>query len=146
MSAKCLTAVAHGRQAGKRKSCGGALTVSTSAKDTATTPRLLKKAYCCGQSWPLYRKPRCNDSLPPLEHEQAQHEQTRSRLDDIYTILERLRNHPLGYDDSLVRRLLDCVIVDAKEQITVSLAGGLRVEQRLGRDKSSQKQGVRPFF
>lgn len=79
----------------------------------------------------MEEKAALQQQLIAMEREQVRHEQTRSRLDDIYTILDGLRNHPLEYDDSLVRQLLDCVIVDSKEQITVIFAGGLRVMQQL---------------
>lgn len=79
----------------------------------------------------MEEKAALQQQLIAMEREQVRHEQTRSRLDDIYTILDGLRNHPLEYDDSLIHQLLDCVIVDSKEQITVIFAGGLRVMQQL---------------
>ena len=58
-------------------------------------------------------------------------ESTKSRLDEIFAILDGLQNHPMEYDDRLVRQMLECVVVESKEQIKVVFAGGLGVMQRL---------------
>ena len=62
---------------------------------------------------------------------QQQRENTKSRLDDICTILDGLKNHPMKYDDQLVRQLLECVVVESKEKIKVIFSGGVEVEQEL---------------
>lgn len=55
----------------------------------------------------------------------------KSRLDEIYTILDGLKNHPLTYDDQIIRQILECVVVESKEKIKVVFVGGLEVEQRI---------------
>lgn len=62
---------------------------------------------------------------------QQEKENTKSRLDEIFTILEGLENHPMEYDDRLVRQVLECVVVESKESIKVIFAGGLEVEQTI---------------
>lgn len=47
-----------------------------------------------------------------------------SRLDEIYSVIDLLRNHPLTYDDQIVREILECVVVESKEQIKVVFKGG----------------------
>ena len=54
-------------------------------------------------------------------------ENAKSRLDEICTILEGLKNHPMTYDDQLVRQILECVVVESKEQIKVVFIGGMEV-------------------
>ena len=56
---------------------------------------------------------------------------TMSRLDEIYSVIELLRNYPLTYDDQIVREILECVVVECKEKIKVVFVGGLEVEQEL---------------
>ena len=51
--------------------------------------------------------------------------------DAIYTILDGIKNRPMEYDDRIVRQLLECVVVDSKEQITVIFKGGLKSVQPL---------------
>lgn len=51
-----------------------------------------------------------------------------SRLDEIYSTIDLLRNHPLTYDDQFVREILECVLVESKDRITVVFKGGVEVE------------------
>ena len=67
--------------------------------------------------------------LAQLDNAQRERENTESRLDEIFTILEGLANHPMEYDDRLVRQVLECVVVESKERIKVVFVGGLEVEQ-----------------
>lgn len=62
---------------------------------------------------------------------QQQRENTKSRLDDICTILDGLKNHPMEYDNQMVRQLLECVVVESKEKIKVIFSGGMEVEEEL---------------
>ena len=55
----------------------------------------------------------------------------KSRLDEIFKILDGLKNHPLTYDDQIIRQILECVVVESKERIKVIFEGGLEVEQEL---------------
>lgn len=54
-------------------------------------------------------------------------ENAKSRLDEIFTIIEALANHPISYDDQIVRQILESVIVESKEKIKVVFVGGLEV-------------------
>ena len=58
-------------------------------------------------------------------------ENAKSRLDEIFAILEALANHPISYDDQIVRQILESVIVESKEKIKVVFIGGLEVPQSL---------------
>ena len=66
--------------------------------------------------------------LARLDNAQQEKENAESRLDEIFTILDGLENHPMEYDDRLVRQALECVVVESKEKIKVIFAGGLEVE------------------
>lgn len=58
-----------------------------------------------------------------------QHRQnTATRLDSIFTILDGMKNHPLTYDDAVIRQILQCIIVESKEKIKVVFIGGMEVE------------------
>ena len=61
-----------------------------------------------------------------------QHRQnTASRLDNIFTILDGMKNHPLAYDDAVIRQILQCVIVEFKEKIKVVFIGGMEVKAKV---------------
>lgn len=53
---------------------------------------------------------------------------TMSRLDQIFTILDGMKNHPLTYDDQIIRQILQCVVVESKDKIKVVFLGGMEVE------------------
>ena len=69
--------------------------------------------------------------LAQYDNAQQEKENAESRLDEIFTILDGLENHPMEYDDRLVRQVLECVVVEPKEKIKVIFAGGLEVKQRI---------------
>lgn len=58
-------------------------------------------------------------------------ESAKSRLDEIYTILDGLQNHPMEYDDKLVRQIIECIVVESKEKIKVVFIGGTEIEMVL---------------
>ena len=58
-------------------------------------------------------------------------ESAKSRLDEIYVILDGLQNHPMEYDDKLVRQIIECVVVESKEKIKVVFIGGTEIEMTL---------------
>ena len=69
--------------------------------------------------------------LAQLDNAQQEKENAESRLDEIFTILDGLENHPMMYDDRLVRQVLECVVVESKDKLKVIFAGGLEVEQTI---------------
>lgn len=54
-----------------------------------------------------------------------------SRAEEIASILDALSEHPIEYDDRLVRQIIQCVTVVAKDTIKVTFLGGLEVEQTI---------------
>ena len=76
-------------------------------------------------------KSRLQQQLDNIATAEQQRENAESRLDDIYTILDGIKNRPMEYDDQIVRQLLECVVVDSKEQITVIFKGGVKVVQSI---------------
>ena len=69
--------------------------------------------------------------LAQYDNVQQEKENAESRLDEIFTILDGLENHPMEYDDRLVRQVLECVVVESKDKLKVIFAGGLEVEQTI---------------
>lgn len=65
---------------------------------------------------------------------QQKRELAKSRLEDIYTILDGIQNRPMEYDDQIVRQLIDCVVVLSKDEIKVVFTGGMETIEPLLRD------------
>ena len=68
------------------------------------------------------------NKLAQYSEEQERRKNTTSRLDEVFTVLEGMKNHPLTYDDQIVRQILQCVVVKSKQKIKVVFIGGLEVE------------------
>ena len=79
----------------------------------------------------MNEKSRLQQQLGSIADAEQRRENAKSRLDDIYTILDGIKNRPMEYDDQIVRQLLECIVVDSKEQITVIFKGGLKSVQPL---------------
>lgn len=79
----------------------------------------------------IMEKSELQKQLEQLQEIHQKRINTKHRLDDIYTILDGLKNRPMEYDDQMVRQILECVTVDSKEQITVIFIGGLKIKQSL---------------
>ena len=79
----------------------------------------------------MNEKHRLEQQLAHYEDTKQKRKNTKSRLDEIFTVVEGLKNHPLTYDDKIVRQILECVVVESKEKIKVVFIGGMEVEQEL---------------
>ena len=102
-----------------RKMLDRVSTETVEAFDEETATRLMNE------------KSRLQQQLDNIADAEQRRENTKSRLDDIYTILDGIKNHPMEYDDQIVRQLLECIVVDSKEQVTVIFKGGLKSVQPL---------------
>ena len=76
-------------------------------------------------------KSQLQQQLAGIAERKQKRESTKSRLDEIFTILDGLRNRPMDYDDRLVRQILECVVVESKEHIKVVFIGGLEITETL---------------
>ena len=76
-------------------------------------------------------KSKLQQQLGEIAEREQKRENTKSRLDDIFTILDGIRNRPIEYDDRLVRQIIECVVVESKERIKVVFKGGHEIMQEL---------------
>ena len=68
------------------------------------------------------------NKLAQYSAEKEHRKNITSRLDEIFTVLEGMKNHPLTYDDQIVRQILQCVVVESKQKIKVVFTGDHEVE------------------
>ena len=52
-------------------------------------------------------------------------------VDEIFQVIEGLRNHPLEFNNRLIRQIIDCIIVESKSKIKIVFTGGYEVEQEM---------------
>ena len=68
--------------------------------------------------------------LQEIKEAKERAEGVNSRLSDIYMVMDGLKNRPLVYSDEIVRKVLECIVVESKETIRLVFIGGLeRIEQ-----------------
>ena len=102
-----------------RKMLDRVSTETVEAFDEETATRLMNE------------KSRLQQKLDNIADAEQRRENAKSRLDDIDTIMDGIKNRPMEYDDQIVRQLLECIVVDSKEQVTVIFKGGLKSVQPL---------------
>lgn len=83
----------------------------------------------------LNEKTNLQQQLAQMADTKQKRENAKSRLDEIYTIIDGLKNRPLTYDDQIIRQILECVVVESKERIKVVFVGGLEIDQPLEKIK-----------
>ncbi len=76
-------------------------------------------------------KSKLQQQLAQIAERKQKRENTKSRLDEIFTILDGIKNRPMEYDDRLVRQIIECVVVENKERIKVVFVGGLEITETL---------------
>lgn len=79
----------------------------------------------------MNEKQKLGQQLEQFSNTEQKRESAKSRLDEIYTILDGMKNHPMEYDDQIIRQIIECVIVESKDTIKVVFVGGLEVIQQL---------------
>ena len=80
----------------------------------------------------MSEKTQLQNRLNQITESKQKRGNAKSRLDEIFTVLDGLENHPMTYDDQIVRQLIECVVVESKAQIKIIFIGGLETNQTLG--------------
>ena len=52
-----------------------------------------------------------------------------ARMNEVLGTLDVLKNHPIDYDDSITRKLIDCIKVQSKTELIIIFKGG--IEKRI---------------
>ena len=79
----------------------------------------------------MSEKNELQNKLEELYGNKARKEAVQSRLQDVYAIMDGLKNHQIVYNDEIVRQIIEVVIVESKEKIKIIFKGGLTVEENL---------------
>ena len=79
----------------------------------------------------MARKNELQRRITEINERKRNSENAKNRVEEIGNIMEVLKNHPLKYDDRLVRQIIDSVIIESKEKIRVVLKNGLEIDEAL---------------
>lgn len=76
----------------------------------------------------LYVQVSLERRLTEIKEREMHQEKLQERLDDIYVVLDGLKNRTLGYNDKLVRQVIESVVVESKEIIRIVFIGGAEMK------------------
>lgn len=64
------------------------------------------------------------DELVEIERQQSKQSITNNSLEEVKTIIDGLKNHPVEYNDQAVRQLISCIKVISADQIEIQFKDG----------------------
>jgi hypothetical protein len=67
-----------------------------------------------------------------LEEYDATHKAVESSItqtESVWQTIDALKNHPIGYDEVVIRNILDCVRVVSGEELEITVKGGSMVKR-----------------
>ena len=73
------------------------------------------------------------DELEAESNAQGKMELAASSMEEMSTIIQGLRNHPVEYDDQVVRQLIECIKVMSEDTIHIYFKDGTKIEAHLNR-------------
>lgn len=79
----------------------------------------------------LTEKNELKTKLENLQSHEKNKQQLTHRLDEIYAVIDSLKNHPLTYNDQFIREVLECVIVESQDKIKVIFKDGTNIDVSL---------------
>lgn len=79
----------------------------------------------------LAEKNKLQAELDRLAELRQKDKNKQSRIAEIMYLIDGLKNRTLVYDDSLIRQIIEAVIVESKEKIKVIFIGGYEIELEL---------------
>ena len=79
----------------------------------------------------LAEKNKLQAELDRLAEPNQKDKNKQSRIAEIMDLIDGLKNRTLVYDDSLIRQIIEAIIVESKEKIKVIFIGGYEIEQEV---------------
>ena len=79
----------------------------------------------------LTEKNELQERLAKCAKEQEKRESINSRINEISSIVDMLKNRPLTWDEELVRKIVECIVVESNKTIKVVLVGGTEIVETL---------------
>lgn len=73
------------------------------------------------------QKHKLQDKIAKYKICKLQNENLKFRIDEIYEVVDGLKNHPIEFDNSVIRQVIDCIKVVSKDKITIIFVGGYEV-------------------
>ena len=79
----------------------------------------------------MARKNELQRRMTEINERKRNSENAKNRVEETGNIMEVLKNHPLKYDDRLVRQIIDSVIIESKGKIRVKFLDGMTIVENI---------------
>lgn len=90
----------------------------------------LKEKLECRITDLMNEKHALESELQKIRDSATEAQKAKSRLDELMVVISGLSNHPLTYDDKMIRKIIDCVEVQS-DRIKISFTGNICCEQSI---------------
>lgn len=71
------------------------------------------------------------DELNEIEKSKSKLETVDNSIEEMTTVMQGLKNHPVEYNDLVVRQLIECVKVISKDTLHVYFKDGIKIEAKM---------------
>lgn len=71
------------------------------------------------------------DELAEIEKSKSKIETTADSIEEMTAIMQGLKNHPVEYNDLVVRQLIECIKVISKDTLHIYFKDGIKIEAKM---------------
>lgn len=71
------------------------------------------------------------DELAEIEKNKAKIETATDSIEEMTAVMRGLKNHPVEYNDTVVRQLIECIKVMSKDTLHIYFKDGIKIETKL---------------
>ncbi len=71
------------------------------------------------------------DELDEIEKNKSKIETTADSIEEMTAIMQGLKNHPVEYNDLVVRQLIECIKVMSKYTLHIYFKDGIKIETQM---------------
>lgn len=71
------------------------------------------------------------DELDEIEKSKSKIETTADSIEEMTAIMQGLKNHPVEYNDLVVRQLIECIKVISKDSLHIYFKDGIKIEVKM---------------
>ncbi len=71
------------------------------------------------------------DELDEIEKSKSKIETTADSIEEMTVIMQGLKNHPVEYNDLVVRQLIECIKVISKDKLHIYFKDGIKIEAKM---------------
>ncbi len=68
------------------------------------------------------------DELEEIEKSKSKLETTADSIEEMTAVMQGLKNHPVEYNDLVVRQLIECIKMISKETLHIYFKDGIKIE------------------